>query len=346
MIRWFSGIAAGAVAAVVASLASLPLDSPDDVLFNTATVTLGALAAGVACGALWRLLSERDQRTVVYAAALAATFLAIIILSFVGEDILDGLASFVVPLAAIVLVVAGILTPVLAGTTLRGPWPIASSVASLAAALAIGFALSGQSDGESGKLSLPAASAAFSSGSVSTTVLTPQDVAGAVFAVVPGESTLTYTVREKLSSLPTESDAVGRTTALQGDIRLDGQSQITVDLSTLKSDQDRRDNFVRRTIFQNHPIAQFVTTDIGALPREYTPGTTITRQVSGMMTIRGVQKPLTLQVEARLEGDTLQILGKTDFTWDYFEIPPPNTPIVTVKDNVHIEVLIIARRSA
>ena len=49
----FAGMAAGAVAAVVASLVSLPLRSPDDVFANTASVTVGALLAGLFAGYAW-----------------------------------------------------------------------------------------------------------------------------------------------------------------------------------------------------------------------------------------------------------------------------------------------------
>ena len=40
-----AGLIAGAVGALIASAVSLPLHSPDDVFFNTATVTIAALLA-------------------------------------------------------------------------------------------------------------------------------------------------------------------------------------------------------------------------------------------------------------------------------------------------------------
>jgi hypothetical protein len=68
---------------------------------------------------------------------------------------------------------------------------------------------------------------------------------------------------------------------------------------------------------------------------------------TGSATVRGVERPLTSAVQAWMDGDTLNILGTTDFTWADFEIPPPNIGgIVQVEDNVHIEVLIVAKREA
>jgi polyisoprenoid-binding protein YceI len=143
--------------------------------------------------------------------------------------------------------------------------------------------------------------------------------------------------------LPTSSDAVGSTTEVQGEITLDGASNISVDLSTLTSEQDRRDDYIRDNLFQTEPNATFVVDNLTGLPDSYTEGDTEIQTVTGTATIRGVTGPLTFEVEARLRGSELHIVGRTDFTWADFQIPPPNTPLVTVEDNVHIEVLLIAR---
>jgi polyisoprenoid-binding protein YceI len=211
------------------------------------------------------------------------------------------------------------------------------------AALAISVGLSGQGDAESGELSLPEPSPA----STSVAALGPQDVTGVTFTVVPGESELTYTVREKLANLPASSNAVGRTAELSGAVHLDGSpTQVSVDLSTLESDQSRRDNRVR-DIFQSDPVAEFTISDLGELPAEYVPGETVTSSVTGSATVRGVEHLLTFAIEARMEGDTLLVLGTTDFTWVDFEIDPPNIGgFVQVEDNVHIEVLVVAKREA
>ena len=115
---------------------------------------------------------------------------------------------------------------------------------------------------------------------------------------------MTYTVREKLASLPTSSDAVGRTGTLSGEVTLDGKSEVTVDLTTLASNQDRRDNRVRE-MFASDPLA-VVTFDNLTLPDEYVPGTAYTGTATGTVTIAGVERPLTFEIEARLQGDELR----------------------------------------
>ncbi len=350
-----AGVAAGAVAAIVAALVSLPLESPDDLLFNTTSVTIGALIVGALAGVAWWMLRDHSAQLGVFLGIVAAAFAVVAIAAFASEGLLDGMAMFVIPLAAIVLGIVAVLTPVLASVTLPENVSYGGAGAAAVAALVLGIAFAGQGDEESGRLSLPerAEATAAANGTPGTGdadpvapsgVVEQADVAGVTFSVVPEESEATYTVREKLASLPASSDAVGRTRALSGSIVLDGTSELEVDLSTLASDQERRDNYIRENIFQTDPIATFVVDGLADLPDEYQDGEIVTRDVTGTMTIRGVARPLTFAVEARMEAGTLQLLGRTDFTWADFEIPPPNVgPIVQVEDNVHLEVLLIAR---
>lgn len=350
-----AGLGAGALAAVSAGLLSLSLRSPDDAFFNTASVTLGALLVGLFAGLVWWATRRHARPLPLFAGWLLAGFVlvAVAVLAFemAPSAPLEGVASFVLPLATLVFAVVGVLTPLVARPALRPAW---SGPVATVAALALGFALAGEGDVQSGRLALPAlpsstpAAAESGAGAAAGDVLRPRDVAGVVFTVVPGESAATYTVREKLARLPLPSNAVGRTTAITGTIRLDGgASTITVDLRTLESDQPMRDRFIRERggiQSERYPYAQFTVTQLD-LPSEYRLGETVSRAVTGMMKIREVERPLTFQVEARLQDTTLYIVGRTDFTWADFDIPPPNVAgVVQVEDTVHIEVLIVARR--
>jgi polyisoprenoid-binding protein YceI len=315
------------------------LESPDDAVLNTATVGVSALVVGLAAGAVWRVLDSTARRLEIYAALALVGFGIAAAGGVAAEDLLEGSIEFIIPLAAIVFALSAPLPPILERLELSGPWPGALASVGAVAALAMSVGLSGQGDAESGRLALPDPAPT----SASAAVVRAQDIAGVTFTVVPGESKLTYTVREKLAS----SDAVGRTTELSGTVQLDGSpTQVSVDLSTLESDQSRRDNRVR-DIFQSAPVAEFTVSNLGELPAQYVPGETVTSTVTGSATIRGVERPLTFAIEARLDGDTLSVLGTTDFTWADFEIDPPNIGgFVQVEDNVHIEVLVVAKKEA
>jgi polyisoprenoid-binding protein YceI len=171
----------------------------------------------------------------------------------------------------------------------------------------------------------------------------PGQVGNVVFVIGEG-SEATFTVNEKLARLELPNDAVMRTGDLSGNVYLDGQaSVIEINLHSLTSDQSRRDGYVRDRMFPNNPVAIFTVPELGPLPEPIAVGESITRQVEGQLSIRGITKPVTFEVEARLDPEALFILGRTSFTWDELEIPPPNIPgRIQVKDEVSVEVLLSA----
>ena len=171
----------------------------------------------------------------------------------------------------------------------------------------------------------------------------PGQVENVVFVIGEG-SEATFTVNEKLARLELPNDAVMRTGDLSGNVYLDGQaSVIEINLHSLTSDQSRRDGYVRDRMFPNDPVATFTVPDLGPLPEPIAVGEPITRQVEGQLSIRGITKPVTFEVVARLDPEALFILGTTSFTWDELEIPPPNIPSrIQVKDEVRVEVLLSA----
>ena len=149
-----TALAAGSVAAVAASLVSLPLRSPHDTLFNSATVTLGALVAGLLSGLAWRALDGFASRPRIFAALWAAAFVLVVAAS-VGAEAwgMDRAVSFVAPLALIVFTITGAATAGLSRSAWTRRWWMA--VVAVLAALALGFGLMGQGDQESGRLELP-----------------------------------------------------------------------------------------------------------------------------------------------------------------------------------------------
>ena len=94
----------------------------------------------------------------------------------------------------------------------------------------------------------------------------PGSYEGVTYVVGEG-SEATFTVEEKLSSLPLPNDAVVRTTALSGEVHFDGRpSVIDIQLHELESDQSRRDRYIRERMFPNDPIATFTLPDSRPLP--------------------------------------------------------------------------------
>ena len=96
-------------------------------------------------------------------------------------------------------------------------------------------------------------------------------------------------------------------------------------------------------MFQGDSIARLVVDALPPLPKNYAPGEVFEADVTGSLTIDGVERPVTFEIEARLDGDVLFVLGRMQITWDDFEIRPPNTTTVQVQDEIAAEILIAAR---
>ncbi len=172
---------------------------------------------------------------------------------------------------------------------------------------------------------------------------------GAVtFKVAPG-STANYRVREQLVRLSLPSDAVGKTSAISGQITVqpDGtvdlhNSKFTVDVTNLVSDESRRDGFVSRSILQTaqFPNVVFVPTQISGLSGIPQAGQPVSFQMTGDLTIRDVTKPVTWDVTGTLNtGGVADAQATTSFTFEDFGLSQPQVPVVlSVVDKITLEV--------
>lgn len=154
-----------------------------------------------------------------------------------------------------------------------------------------------------------------------------------------------YRVREKLANLPAQSDAVGRTSDVSGTVTIDGgavtEASFEVDLTTLQSDEDRRDNRIRTSGLESDtfPVATFeLTTPIEA---------TETVGATGDLTIHGVTKSVTIPIEAARRGEVIELVGSITFPFGDFDMTPPNVGgFVTVEDDATMELKIVLERAA
>jgi polyisoprenoid-binding protein YceI len=172
------------------------------------------------------------------------------------------------------------------------------------------------------------------------------------FVIVPAESSAKYVVQETLRGL--ESTAVGTTSAITGEIYLtpdglsdDGASKFQVDLSTLKSDEGMRDNFIKQNTLQTnrYQFAEFTIKDVTGFPESYAENTQVELTLSGTMKIHNVEKDVSWKVLARQSGNTLTATADTDITFTDFGMSPPNVQIAKAKDGIHIQVVLVAREA-
>ena len=359
-----AGLTAGAIAAIIAALVSLPLHSPVDSAFNSATVAVACLVLGLISGLLWSRLGERP---LLINGLLGALFVVVLIVAFVGNSLLDRFFSFVLPLAAIAFVATALLTPLLSSYFSRtdlGWKSWTPATVAVIAALVVGFALITQGDAESGELALPppptAAPATVAPPTVAPTsaptavsaateepapTVSPMMVVEGGQSFVIGEgSKITFTVEEELGRAPVRFDAVITSTGLSGTASLDGQpSVVTLDLHSLESDQNYRDQYIRNTLFQDTPQAIVTVDELPDLPQSFFDGEEAAGQLDGSLQIGDTITPLVFDVTARHDGETINILGLTTLTWEQLGLPKPTARrVVYLADEVSVQVLLVA----
>lgn len=165
-----------------------------------------------------------------------------------------------------------------------------------------------------------------------------------------------YRVREKLANLPAASDAVGRTNKVTGAMTVSGDDdrfvardlRIEVDLTSLQSDESRRDNRIRTSGLESarFPTATFVAAEDIVAPADAPSGKAFTTDVTGDLTLHGVTKRVTIPVQARLDGRGLEVVGSLKFPMSTFDITPPNVGgFVTVESDATLEFKILMRKA-
>ncbi len=157
------------------------------------------------------------------------------------------------------------------------------------------------------------------------------------YVLNPSKSQASYDVQEQLARFNFPTQAVGKTNNVTGQIALnpDGSidqanSKFTVDLVSLATDSNMRDNYVRRNILQTDqwPQAVFVPTQITGLPTSLPQSGTVSFKVTGNLSIRNVSKPVTWDVTATINGGEVTGAATTNMTFEDFGIPQPQVPVV------------------
>jgi len=151
-----------------------------------------------------------------------------------------------------------------------------------------------------------------------------------------------YQVRELLAANTIENDVVGKTAAVTGGISLDkagkvvsAESKITIDLTGLKTDRDRRDGYVQRNTLETakYPTADFVVTQITGLPAKLPSSGALSFTLVGDLTLKGVTKPTTWAVTATATPTGMTGTATTKFTFSEFGIAVPRVPVVARVDD-------------
>ncbi len=142
-----------------------------------------------------------------------------------------------------------------------------------------------------------------------------------------------YRVVEQLANIGANT-AVGRTSAVTGELTYDGGSvtalQVQADVRQLKSDDNRRDNFLRNQSLQTaqFPEAKFVLAEPVPVSVRPAEGASMNATARGDLTLHGVTKRVEVPLEGKMANGKLVVVGSLRIALADFAISPPRAPVV------------------
>ncbi|TMC72788.1 MAG: YceI family protein [Chloroflexi bacterium] len=171
---------------------------------------------------------------------------------------------------------------------------------------------------------------------------------------ITDRSKATIRVREQLVGVSLPSDAVLTATGAKGSFALNADgtfasgSKITIDLTTLSSDERDRDNFIKQDTLQvrQFPTAEFVPTKTAGLILPLPTSGTFTFTLTGNLTIKGTTKEVTFDVTAKRDGSDLTATATANPSWKFgdFGMRAPSVPfrVLSVTDEIRAVIDIVA----
>ncbi|WP_350348505.1 YceI family protein [Agromyces sp. G08B096] len=150
-----------------------------------------------------------------------------------------------------------------------------------------------------------------------------------------------YRVDEVLNG--TDVTVTGRTSQVTGDLEVEGltltSAAFEVDVASIETDSGNRDEYFRSTAMRvaEFPTASFVLTEPITVDAAPTVGAVQTVQATGDLTLAGVTKPVTVELQAVLNGETGQVAGSIPITFADYGVEAPNLGFVSVEPDGFVE---------
>jgi polyisoprenoid-binding protein YceI len=161
-----------------------------------------------------------------------------------------------------------------------------------------------------------------------------------------------YRVRERLGSISAPNDVVGRSRAVSGTVTIAGgavtAAEVTVDMTRLRTGVDPRDGRMRD---EGLETARFPTA--GFRLRQPVPlgdvsgARVVELRLPGVLTVHGVSRPVEVPLQARWDGDSIQVAGSARIRRAEFGLEVPTLVGYRIEDTGVIELeLTLARKGA
>jgi polyisoprenoid-binding protein YceI len=137
-------------------------------------------------------------------------------------------------------------------------------------------------------------------------------------------------------------DFAGRTQEISGEVRADPSDlrqgisgEVQIRPSGLRTGDDARDRDMYKTLaIDRFPEIRFTVIQVEASFPSMTDRADVLLTVSGVMSIRGVKRPMAFPARVRLRDDKLWVRGEGELKMSEFGIRPPSRLFLDVKDAV------------
>ena len=165
-----------------------------------------------------------------------------------------------------------------------------------------------------------------------------------------------YRVRELFVGGIAKVDAVGRTEAVSGTVKLvrtgsaltAQEVNVKVDTTKITSDESRRDGRMRTTGLETEkfPTAAFVASGPITLPDQAEKGEAVKLNLPGKLTLHGVTRDVEFDTEARLRSGVLEVVGRLGIKLPDYGIEPPEiVDFVKADDDGTIEFKLVLAKA-
>ena len=165
--------------------------------------------------------------------------------------------------------------------------------------------------------------------------------------LAPDGNEARYLVREQLANLDFPNDAIGATSAISGQLVLsaDGsvvvtQSMFVIDVTTLKSDKERRDGYLQRRTLETaeHPTVTLVPTALRGISTPLPDAGAFSFEMDADLTIKGITRSVRWQVSAVAEHGGFSGKAATSFPFEAFQLTQPKVSVVlSVENEIRLE---------
>jgi polyisoprenoid-binding protein YceI len=167
-----------------------------------------------------------------------------------------------------------------------------------------------------------------------------------------GSSFVGYRVNEQLAFVNGPKQAVGRTKAVTGTMKVAGDTveavRIEADLTQLTSDEDRRDNAIRQRGLESDRYPRAILELAEPLPLGSTParGEEVRGSGKARLTVHGVTREVDLLVTGRWSGETIQVVGQLPVKMSDYQIQAPRFgPVVSIEDSAAVDFNLVFERA-